>query len=166
LSYTLEFLRFAGFQEVFVYCCAGASQIKRFLMDEDWLAQDATMAVKVVTNDECRSLGDAMRDLDGKGVIRGDFALVWGDTVANLDLRPLLEEHRGRTQTDKNASMTLLYGHATATHPRRTAGDDVVLGTDAATGRILYHHRDSRSERRFDIPMVREGHAIIVIVAL
>ncbi len=35
-----------------------------------------------------------MRDVDGKAIIRGDFILVAGDTVSNVDLRPIVEEHR------------------------------------------------------------------------
>lgn len=35
-----------------------------------------------------------MRDLDAKGLIRGDFILVMGDSVANFNLLPVLEKHR------------------------------------------------------------------------
>jgi translation initiation factor eIF-2B subunit epsilon len=52
------------------------------------------MAITVMVSESCRSLGDAMRDLDAKAVIRGDFILLSGDMVANLNLLPILEHHR------------------------------------------------------------------------
>jgi translation initiation factor eIF-2B subunit epsilon len=52
------------------------------------------MVITVMVSETCRSLGDAMRDLDAKAVIRSDFILVSGDMVANLNLLPILEHHR------------------------------------------------------------------------
>jgi translation initiation factor eIF-2B subunit epsilon len=55
------------------------------------------MTVTVIVSQMCRSLGDAMRDLDTKAVIRSDFILVSGDMVGNLNLLPILEHHRFET---------------------------------------------------------------------
>lgn len=55
------------------------------------------MTVTVMVSQMCRSLGDAMRDLDAKAVIRSDFILVFGDMVGNLNLLPILEHHRFET---------------------------------------------------------------------
>jgi len=52
------------------------------------------MTVTVYVNETCRSLGDVMRDLDAKAVLRGDFILVSGNIVANLNLLPILQYHR------------------------------------------------------------------------
>jgi translation initiation factor eIF-2B subunit epsilon len=59
------------------------------------------MAVTVIVSETCRSLGDAMRDLDAKAVIRSDFILVSADMVGNLNLLPILEHHRFETVTEK-----------------------------------------------------------------
>nr|CAD7200935.1 unnamed protein product [Timema douglasi] len=58
-----------------------------------WTHPLSTTVVNVIVSEGCRSLGDVMRDLDGKGVIRSDFVLLHGDTVANLQLLPILEYH-------------------------------------------------------------------------
>ncbi|CAA9998162.1 unnamed protein product [Nesidiocoris tenuis] len=52
------------------------------------------MSVTVITSDRCSSLGDAMRDLDAKAILRGDFILVTGNLIGNLDLLSALERHR------------------------------------------------------------------------
>lgn len=44
--------------------------------------------------DGCRCFGDAMRDLDAKGLIRGNFILLTADTVTNVNLCKILEEHK------------------------------------------------------------------------
>lgn len=56
----------------------------------------------------CLSAGEALRALDQKDIIKGDFLLVSGDTVANVDLGPALAAHRARRERDKNAIMTMV----------------------------------------------------------
>ncbi len=94
LSYTLEYLKTSGVQEVFVYCTSFAPAIKSFL--ERWQnGQTSKSLVAIaITNEECRSLGDAMRDLDAKGLLRNDFILVHGDTIGNVDLAPIFSKHK------------------------------------------------------------------------
>lgn len=53
-------------------------------------------------------MGEALRALDQKDIIKGDFILVSGDTVANVDLGPALAAHRARREKDKNAIMTMV----------------------------------------------------------
>ena len=55
---------------------------------------DLGMNIVVISSEDARSLGDALRDLDGKALLRSDFILLYGDTVANIPLLPLLEEHK------------------------------------------------------------------------
>ena len=54
--------------------------------------------VSVVTNENCHSFGDAMRDLDAKGVLRHDFVLTSGDVVTNMRLSGVAEAHRDPIQ--------------------------------------------------------------------
>jgi hypothetical protein len=53
------------------------------------------MVITTIGNEDCRSLGDAMRDLDAKGLLRSDFILIsTGDTISNVNLLPILEQHK------------------------------------------------------------------------
>ena len=40
------------------------------------------------------SMGDALRDLDAKSLIRSDFILLYGDVVSNIKLQKVVEEHK------------------------------------------------------------------------
>lgn len=52
------------------------------------------MTVQVVGSEGCRCLGDALRDIDAKGLIRGHFILLGCDTITNAQLGTILEQHK------------------------------------------------------------------------
>lgn len=52
------------------------------------------MQVQVVGSEGCRCLGDALRDLDAKGLIRGHFILLGCNTISNAKLDVILEQHK------------------------------------------------------------------------
>ena len=52
------------------------------------------MNITIIVSERCTSVGDAMRDLDNKAVIKGDFILLSASTVSNLKLTDVLEYHR------------------------------------------------------------------------
>ena len=41
-----------------------------------------------------QSIGDAMREIDAKGLLRSDFILVRGDLVSNINIEPILTRHK------------------------------------------------------------------------
>lgn len=51
------------------------------------------MVVNVVGSDGCHSLGDALRDLYAKRLLRKNFILLNADTVTNADLHQILQTH-------------------------------------------------------------------------
>ena len=52
------------------------------------------MTVQTITADTCYSMGDALRDIDAKNLIRSDFILMYGDVVSNIKLQSIVEEHK------------------------------------------------------------------------
>ena len=82
--------------------------------------------VSVVANENCHSFGDAVRDLDAKGVLRHDFVLVSGDVVTNLRLPDVAERHRRTCADDPHAAVTLVYKKCAPGHPTRTAIRDTM----------------------------------------
>lgn len=61
------------------------------------IAQKCSWSVKMVVHVYgCKTdcLGDILRDLDAKGLIRGHFILLGCDTITNAPLNLVLEQHR------------------------------------------------------------------------
>uniref|UniRef100_A0A4W6CKA0 Translation initiation factor eIF2B subunit epsilon n=1 Tax=Lates calcarifer TaxID=8187 RepID=A0A4W6CKA0_LATCA len=110
IDYTLEFLTSTGVQETFVFCCWMASKIKDHLLKSKWCRPTSPNTVHIITSDLYRSLGDVLRDVDAKNLVRSDFLLVYGDVVSNIDISQALQEHRHRRKIDKNISvMTMIF---------------------------------------------------------
>nr|CAD7424066.1 unnamed protein product [Timema monikensis] len=153
LDYTLEFLVLSGVEEVILFCSSHTELIKQHVRASKWTHPLSTTVVNVIVSEGCRSLGDVMRDLDGKGVIRSDFVLLHGDTVANLQLLPILEYHRKLQKQDKGAAMTLLYKETGLRPKSHALEEETVLGTSTATGRVLFHQKLSHSTKKINFPL-------------
>lgn len=52
------------------------------------------MTVHVLGTEGCRTMGDALRDLDARALIRSHFILMCGDTITNAKLLSVLEKHK------------------------------------------------------------------------
>ena len=59
-----------------------------------WSDSGSPMTVTPVLSDGCVSVGDALREIDAKSLIRSDFILVSGDMVSNINLKTLLDDHK------------------------------------------------------------------------
>ena len=59
-----------------------------------WCRPTSSNTVHIITSDLYRSLGDVLRDVDAKNLVRSDFVLVYGDVVSNIDITQALQEHR------------------------------------------------------------------------
>ena len=110
---------------MYVFCCAHADQIKKYLSESKWGAGGAgVMRVSTIVSTNCLSAGEALRAIDQRDIIKSDFILVSGDTVSNMNLKLVLEEHRARRAADKNAIMTMVCvgAHGRAAPCGRTHG--------------------------------------------
>ncbi|KAL6635325.1 hypothetical protein ACP70R_027996 [Stipagrostis hirtigluma subsp. patula] len=145
IEYTLSWLESAGVQETFVFCCAHAGDVKEYLEKAGWTgkAAAATAGSMVVTAVEWRdaiSAGDALRFIDGRGVIHGDFVLISGDTVSNMSLTDALQEHKDRRKKDPLAVMTMIIKHSKPsilTHQTRLGNDEIIMAIDSETKELL-----------------------------
>uniref|UniRef100_A0A383VLX2 Translation initiation factor eIF2B subunit epsilon n=1 Tax=Tetradesmus obliquus TaxID=3088 RepID=A0A383VLX2_TETOB len=144
LEYTLEWLALNKVEEILVFCCAHADQIKAHLADSKWLKQRSPR-VSTVVSTNCLSLGEAMRSLDQKDIIKGTFILVSGDTVSNMDLGPALAAHKERADRDKDAIMTMVMKPTHEPHQRLRLGDtSLLVALDSSSQRLLkYQELDS-----------------------
>jgi NDP-sugar pyrophosphorylase family protein len=96
------------------------------------------MAIHPIVSTNCLSLGDAIRLLDHKDVIKTDFILVSGDVITNMKLNVAMDAHRRRRQTDKSAIMTLVMrAGMTQAHRIRLGASGVTTVIDPGTSRLL-----------------------------
>ncbi|XP_039344682.1 translation initiation factor eIF-2B subunit epsilon [Mauremys reevesii] len=153
IDYTLEFLTATGVEETFVFCCWKSSEIKEHLHKSKWCRRTSPNKVRIVTSDLYRSLGDVLRDVDAKSLVRSDFLLVSGDVVSNINVSAALEEHRMRRKLDKNVSvMTMIFKESSPGHRARCQEDDIILAMDSTTNRVLHYQR-TQELKRFRFPM-------------
>ncbi|KAM8901998.1 translation initiation factor eIF2B subunit epsilon isoform 2-T2 [Lycaon pictus] len=153
IDYTLEFLTATGVQETFVFCCWKAAQIKEHLLKSKWCRPTSLNVVRIITSELYRSLGDVLRDVDAKALVRSDFLLVYGDVISNINITRALEEHRLRRKLEKNVSvMTMIFKESSPSHPTRCHEDNVVVAVDSTTNRVL-HFQKTQGLRRFSFPL-------------
>lgn len=94
------------------------------------------------------SVGDAMRDLDRQDLITGDFLLVSGDVISNMNLEPALAKHRGRREKSKDAIMTMVLREAGIGHRTKSKGSRPVFVIDSAADRCVHYEEMGRRRGR------------------
>uniref|UniRef100_A0A3B5QTH6 Translation initiation factor eIF2B subunit epsilon n=1 Tax=Xiphophorus maculatus TaxID=8083 RepID=A0A3B5QTH6_XIPMA len=153
IDYTLEFLTSTGVQETFVFCCWMASKIKAHLLKSKWCRPSSPNTIHIITSELYRSLGDVLRDVDAKSLVRSDFVLVYGDVVSNIDISQALQQHRHRRKMDKNISvMTMIFKESSPGHRSRCEEDDVVVAMDSKSQQIL-HYQKTQGIKKLHFPM-------------
>ncbi|XP_042560504.1 translation initiation factor eIF-2B subunit epsilon isoform X1 [Clupea harengus] len=153
IDYTLEFLTSTGVQETFVFCCWMSNKIKEHLLNSKWCRPTSPNTVHIITSDLYRSLGDVLRDVDAKALIRSDFILVYGDVVSNIDVTQVVQEHRHRRKSDKNVSvMTMIFKESSPGHKSRCGEDDIIVAMDSKSKRVL-HYQKTQGLKKLQFPM-------------
>ncbi|XP_017054664.1 translation initiation factor eIF-2B subunit epsilon [Drosophila ficusphila] len=154
LDYALIALNRSGVEEVFVYASLFLQDIRDHIKAgiAAYAAWSFKMTVHVIGGEGCRCFGDAMRDLDAKALIRGNFILLGADTVTNADLRPVLEQHKRQAKFDKGTAATLVFKECS--NNVRT-GNEVLIAVDRRNDRLHYHQRlrMHQKEPRYQIPL-------------
>jgi len=153
LDHTLQCLFLSSVQEVILYLTSHHSQVKEWLAKSPWCEGNPSISITTIVNENSRCFGDAMRDLDEKGILRHNFFLVHGDLVGNVDLLPILEEHKTRATVDKASIMTSVYFRSLPGHPLRTNGKEVVLATDKDTRQVLFYQRSTNTSTNFPVEL-------------
>lgn len=138
IEYTLEFLANAGVEEIFVYCGAHRGQVEDYIQRSKWSSQSSPFSKLELIQSTSHSIGDAMRDLDSRSLLVGDFLLVYGDVVSNLPLESALAAHRARRVKDKNAIMTMVLREAGSSHRTKARGTSPVFVIDPTKDRCLH----------------------------
>lgn len=156
IEYTFEFLAVSGVQEVILFCRAHADQIKQYINKSRWSKPTSTMHIQIVVNNECMSMGDALRDIDSRSIIHGDFFLVCGDIVSNMNLAESLQAHKRRRQADRNYIMTMVLKETSPFHRSRERCESGIFAIDSATGEcIAYEPVESENVQHVSLSLSR-----------
>lgn len=146
LDMNLEFLINNQVEEIYLFCTRHSNQIKSYLDKSNWRQKASPVEIHFHYNFKCRSLGDAMREIDAKGNIRSTFLLVTATgIVSNLSLAANLEHHRAVSKSDRNVVMTVLctpkLSEFVVKKQNFHSGSVFVHN---ANKRILYYHHGTR----------------------
>jgi len=165
LDYTLESLFLNKVTEVILYLSSSPSSVRSWLASSKWSQEFPPecrpLNISIIVNEDCRSVGDACRDLDEKGIVRGDFLLVSGDLVANVKLEEVVEKHRARVSVDKHSIMTKVYMQAQPGNCLRTKGSEVVLACDKSTQQILFYQRSGNTANNFPVELFQHDEVSV-----
>ncbi|GMY21197.1 translation initiation factor eIF-2B subunit epsilon-like [Fagus crenata] len=141
INYTLAWLESAGVEEVFVFCCAHSKQVIDYLESSEWFSHP-NFPVTTIESHNSISAGDALRLIYERNVIHGDFVLISGDTVSNMSLTQVLQEHKERKKKDSNAVMTMVIKRSKSSpiiQQSRLGTDELFMAIDPNTKQLLYY---------------------------
>lgn len=145
IEYTLEFLVHSGVQDIFIYCGSHTEQVEEYINTSKWKSSSSPFKQLILLKSDAASVGDAMRDLDNRGLITGDFLLVNGDLVSNISIEPALGRHRLRREKDKNAIMTMVLREAGTYHRTKATNCKPVFVSDPTIDRCLHYEETHAS---------------------
>lgn len=137
-----------GVQEVIIYTSNHTDQIESFINDHPRWSPGSKInpfsSVDLIRVSDASSVGDFLRDLDSKGLVSGDFVLVHGDCVANIQLDDALAKHKARREANRDAVMTVvLRSGGLNEHRTKAKGITPVFAVDFNTGRCLQYEEMS-----------------------
>jgi NDP-sugar pyrophosphorylase family protein len=110
-----------------------------------------------IVHEQTLGVGDALREMDRNGLLKGDFVLLQGDVVSNVDVGKVLFEHSNRRLTGaKNAIMTMVLKPGTPkalrgiTDVNESHVDDVLVALEPRSGRLLYYNSNQNKSSNED----------------
>ncbi|KAK1451338.1 eIF4-gamma/eIF5/eIF2-epsilon [Colletotrichum melonis] len=143
IEYTLEFLAMNGVQEVYIYCGSHSEQIENYINTSRWSPMSIRTpftSLQFIRVSDARSIGDFLRDLDGRGIMDGDFIVVHGDVVSNISLDGALAAHKARKEAAATNIMTVVLRSGGAEeHRTKPNGINPVFVIDSKTKRCLHY---------------------------
>ncbi|KAK4691948.1 translation initiation factor eIF-2B subunit epsilon, partial [Lecanoromycetidae sp. Uapishka_2] len=109
-----------------------------------WMRKSSPFVSFRVLRSTGTSVGDIMRDLDRQDLITGDFLLVSGDVISNMNLELALAQHRARREKSKDAIMTMILREAGIGHRTKSSGSRPVFVLDPAAERCVHYEEMGR----------------------
>ncbi|KAJ0115874.1 hypothetical protein J7T55_004043 [Diaporthe amygdali] len=144
IEYTLEFLDMNGVEDVIIYTGNHTDQIESYINEHPRWSPTSKInpftSLEFIRVSDASSVGDFLRDLDGRGLVSGDFILVHGDCVANIQLDAALAAHKARREANRDAIMTVvLRSGGMSEHRTKSKGFTPIFAVESNTNRCLHY---------------------------
>lgn len=160
INFSLERLLQAGVSKVHVLANHHASLVRAHVDALRKTGALTGMDVIVYAIPDARSVGDAMRELDSKELIRGgDFILVQPDCIGNVDIKAQVRVHLERRKLDKDAIMTMGAVRTVKGARNCPPGSRPIAAIRPATSQLLHYDLPLAEPRssRTSIPLDTDG---------
>ena len=105
ISYTIEFLVLNRISEVYIIAHEHKKEISDFIDSQ----KHTDISIKVIKHGEVPSVSSAIKDLDSRDLIKGDFLILNGFIVSNIDISDALKEHKTRKQNEEPMLITKIF---------------------------------------------------------
>lgn len=148
-DYMIETLMKSRVQEVFLYCSCHVDLLKKYVSE----VNRKNLTISLIISDGCRSLGDALRDIDAKGCIRGYFILIRGNTFTNTDLKTLLNVHCLKVEKDKGAAMTMVLRNVGSTRKSYLYDETCLVVSDKTNKKLLHYAKLNNNEKKVKLEL-------------
>ena len=140
LEYALELLVSAGVAQVFIVVSEHVDEVQKYVDAAESCKQFAEVCV--VPSPGSKSVGQALRDLDSRDKIRGDFILCNVDTIAHLKIAPALAAHKRRREEEKNKDAIFTMIMKPSSPQQREPifpEEDIVVAVDPDSHRLIHY---------------------------
>jgi translation initiation factor eIF-2B subunit epsilon len=155
LEYILEMLAASGVEEIFVFCCANAALIRNYIEKSKWQSANHGVTVTTIESTSAMSAGDALRSIFAMYIIQSDFVLVQGDVISNIDLKPIIQQHKAeRAKPDSQLLMTSVF----KTRRSEEREQAVWLAVAPEQNQIVLFENDKRNTPLFHVALEKFEH--------
>lgn len=149
LDYLIETLKISRVEELFLYCSSHIDLLKKYVKEKEY----EDLIINLIVSDGCRSLGDALRDIDTKCLIRGHFILIRGNAFINYDLRNYLNVHCKKENMDKGAAMTMLLRNVGSTNDSFLREETALVVSNKANNKIFFYKKLKNDEKKIKLEL-------------
>lgn len=130
LDYVLRTLNTPKVSEIFIITSRHRREI------EDHL-QNYKLNATVIPGDKCQSLGDCLREINSRRVLKENFLLVKGSCVLNINLNSVFESFETIRAANRDVIMMKVFSKNSTLSDIRREGDNPLLVLDKDNS-ILY----------------------------
>lgn len=149
LDYLIETLIKSKVQELFLYCSSHVDLIRTYIKEKKSLK----LSISLIVSEGCASLGDALRDIDAKGSISGNFILIRGDAFINANLMNAMSAHCAKLEKDKAATMTMLLRNVGSLNGSLLNRETCLVVSDKSSKKILHYRNLRNNEKKVELEL-------------